>query len=74
MRAAWVWGLAVWTVLGWAAVCGAQDEPQPMPEETVKSAPATGMYRIAGTILSAQDGHPLAHAMVRIYAVGRPHP
>lgn len=50
--------------------------PTPAPAQVSRpdgpaAAPA-GNYRIAGTILSAADGHPLQHATVRIYPPNRP--
>src|SRR5690349_12786321 len=47
--------------------CYGQDAP---PTEK-RPAATKGQYRIAGTILSAQDGHPLGHATVRILSTGR---
>lgn len=76
MRARWMWSVVGAAALAWSPVCGAQDEEAVAAAEPAATAPAqagaAGMYRIAGTVLSAQDGHPLRHATVRIYASGRP--
>jgi len=51
--------------------------PQPQPASAQASQPAApaaapaGNYRIAGTVLSAADGHPLQQATVRIFPPNR---
>jgi hypothetical protein len=49
--------------------------PPPSPPPAQPAAPTAapiGGYRIAGTVLSATDGHTLQRATVRIYPSGRP--